>query len=278
MQRRKKKLLRAPPESSKLIEVLVALNRVHKRDDLIGWADGQLSDLIDFSSMACLLAEPYGKSYRVRDVIASGTVIDCLGAGDDGIPFDDGASGVAPNGTRRPHRDNAIAQASHALIGRWMQDRGAVRVGVTAARGGETDVAPLFDCFAVDSIAMHGVKEAFSGSATFFMLGAGGPLQANALDTLELIMPSLHMARQRIYRTDRAQRPTGLTVGLTAREIKVLAMIADGKTDEESARSTGRSVHTIKNQVRHVVAKLGAKNRTQAVLLALHHDLLCVDD
>lgn len=253
----------------------MALNRVSERDDLLGWAEDHLSGLIDFSSMACLLAEPHGRGFRVRDVIASRNVSHRLVK--TGAAADDAAPSPGDGPSRPSHWDNGVVEASTVLIDHWMRERCALQLGDATPldQGRWSRVAPLLGCFDVDAIAVHGVKEAFSGHATFVMLGTprSAP-EAAALDVLELIMPSLHVARQRIYRSERAQCGRGPAVGLTPREIKILSLIAEGHTDEEAACRTGRSVHTIKNQVRHVVAKLGAKNRTHAVLLAQHHGLL----
>lgn len=273
----------SPEASSGLVKILTALQQVADRQQLLDWADAHLRRMVDFSSMACLMAEPHGRGFRIRDVIATGDVMHCMTVVEEA----DAAAAERPTpDTPPPGRGSgwhvAIADASHALIDRWMRDRCALQMSLSANRsggGGGADVAPLLDCFGVETIALHGVKEAFSGSATFLLLGAarGGSLDPLALQVLDLVMPALHLARQRIYRGDRALGQHGSTVGLTAREIKILAMVAEGKTDEEAARSTGRSVHTIKNQVRHLVTKLGARNRAHAVLIAHHHDLLHVD-
>ncbi len=242
--------------------------------------------------MACLLAEPHGRSFRIRDVIASGEVMHCMDLVETADAADDRGLAAATTAVASGNDDDsspidhlsqwdlAIVNALHGLIDRWMKDRCALQMSVATGVGSSVDVGPLLDCFSVGAVALHGVKDVFSGSATFFLVGASADaaLDSNALEVLELLMPSLHIARQRIYRTDRSLGQHRSMVGLTAREIKVLAMIADGKTDEETARTTGRSVHTIKNQVRHLITKLGAKNRTQAVLIAARHDLLDAGD
>ena len=147
-------------------------------------------------------------------------------------------------------QDSGAALASIALMDRWVRERRALRVDATDPDSavGSGRLAPLLEGLGVDALAIHGVKEAFSGSATFFVLGtvARNGEEPVDLDFLELIMPSLHVARQRIYRCERAQGLRQFAVGLTAKEARVLSLIASGMTDEEAARETGRSVHTIK--------------------------------
>jgi LuxR family maltose regulon positive regulatory protein len=60
-------------------------------------------------------------------------------------------------------------------------------------------------------------------------------------------------------------RPAGLVEQLTARELEVLAMVAAGRSNQDIARQLVISLDTVKKHVSHVLAKLGAVNRTEAV-------------
>ena len=61
---------------------------------------------------------------------------------------------------------------------------------------------------------------------------------------------------------------------LTAREIEVLEHVALGKTNREIAEEFVISVGTVKNHVEHLIAKLEASDRTQAVVRALELGLI----
>jgi predicted ATPase/DNA-binding CsgD family transcriptional regulator len=67
---------------------------------------------------------------------------------------------------------------------------------------------------------------------------------------------------------------TTLPEPLTARELEVLALIADGLTNHEIARQLFIGVSTVKKHIQHIYAKLGTKNRTSAVLRARELKLL----
>jgi DNA-binding NarL/FixJ family response regulator len=56
---------------------------------------------------------------------------------------------------------------------------------------------------------------------------------------------------------------------LTHRELEVLALMKQGKTNKCIALALSLSVNTAKVHVRNVISKMGARNRTQA---ALHAD------
>jgi LuxR family maltose regulon positive regulatory protein len=60
----------------------------------------------------------------------------------------------------------------------------------------------------------------------------------------------------------------GLVEQLTSRELEVLTMLAEGKSNQAIARQLVVTLDTIKKHVSHVLGKLGAANRTEAVARA----------
>jgi len=69
-------------------------------------------------------------------------------------------------------------------------------------------------------------------------------------------------------------RPQPLVVPLSDRELDVLRLLADGFSNREIAGSLFLAEGTVKNHVTNVLAKLGARDRTQAALRARALDLL----
>jgi DNA-binding NarL/FixJ family response regulator len=67
-------------------------------------------------------------------------------------------------------------------------------------------------------------------------------------------------------------------VDLTARELEVLRLAAKGFRNKEIARLLGRTEETVKVHVKHVMAKLGATDRTEAVTLATQRGVIHLDD
>lgn len=61
---------------------------------------------------------------------------------------------------------------------------------------------------------------------------------------------------------------------LTAHEVRILGMIADGMENREIAVVLIRSRHTIDQQVKSILRKTGAANRTQAAVRAVRSGLL----
>jgi DNA-binding CsgD family transcriptional regulator len=63
---------------------------------------------------------------------------------------------------------------------------------------------------------------------------------------------------------------------LTPRESEVLALLANGASNKHIARALDISVHTAKFHVAALLAKLAARNRTDAIAIAMREGLLLV--
>jgi DNA-binding NarL/FixJ family response regulator len=66
-------------------------------------------------------------------------------------------------------------------------------------------------------------------------------------------------------------------VGLTARELEVLGLMAGGFRNNEIARLVGGSDAAVSALVRQVLEKLGARDRTEAVVSAIQRGILRLD-
>lgn len=69
------------------------------------------------------------------------------------------------------------------------------------------------------------------------------------------------------------QRPDG---HLSKRELDVLILIKDGLSNPQIAAQLKLSIKTIENHVRSILQKLGAKNRTDAVVIAVKKSLIII--
>ena len=66
-------------------------------------------------------------------------------------------------------------------------------------------------------------------------------------------------------------RPGGI---LSAREREILQMLADGHSNREVSERLVLSVETVKTHVKHILAKLEAEHRTQAVARGIRQALI----
>jgi DNA-binding NarL/FixJ family response regulator len=63
---------------------------------------------------------------------------------------------------------------------------------------------------------------------------------------------------------------------LTPAEMRVLRLIAEGDSNKEIAVRLSTSEGTIKGQIRNIMSKLGAKDRTHAAMIALKRGLIAI--
>ena len=71
----------------------------------------------------------------------------------------------------------------------------------------------------------------------------------------------------------RSAKRAPFSAGLTAREVEVLRLVAQGRSNKEIADELFIAQKTARNHVERVYAKLGVNNRTQATLAAIDRGL-----
>lgn len=90
---------------------------------------------------------------------------------------------------------------------------------------------------------------------------------------LELIVSAAHVMAAG-YRLERAEPAASPHVALTPRERQVLTLIVDGAPNKMIARSLAISDRTAKFHVAAIFAKLHARNRAEAVAIAIREGLV----
>jgi DNA-binding NarL/FixJ family response regulator len=125
------------------------------------------------------------------------------------------------------------------------------------------------------------VYEALRAGASGFLLKDAPPEQLiGAIHTLAageaLIAPAI--TKRLIEQFARTAPPPGSSAAalaaLTPREVEVLALIARGLSNHEIAAEFVLSEATVKTHVKRVLAKLGLRDRVQAVVLAYESGLV----
>jgi DNA-binding NarL/FixJ family response regulator len=106
--------------------------------------------------------------------------------------------------------------------------------------------------------------------------GARGYLLKNALhrELLETIR-AVHAGRKSLSAEvsyELAEHATDDV--LTPAEIRVLRLIAEGNANKEIAEQLSVSEETVKGQVRNILSKLGAKDRTHAAMIGLKRGII----
>ena len=74
--------------------------------------------------------------------------------------------------------------------------------------------------------------------------------------------------------TDPSGLPPGPSTGLTAREVEVLALLADGLSNKEIASVLAVSPKTVMHHAAAIYRKLGVRGRSEAVVAAVKRGLV----
>lgn len=92
-----------------------------------------------------------------------------------------------------------------------------------------------------------------------------------------LIHPSVAskiLAEFSLLAQKKGKKPSWVEHDLSEREITVLKLVAEGKTNKEIANALDLSEKTVKNHVRNIFHKLQVYDRTQAAILAIRKGLI----
>ncbi|MGP7999827.1 MAG: response regulator [Streptosporangiaceae bacterium] len=179
--------------------------------------------------------------------------------------------------------DEAVAMAADLLPDIVLMDLRMPRCdGVEAtrllrARMPETKVVVL-TTYADDRSVISALR---AGARGYLTKDAGGAEIRHALrqilDNQAVIDPAVqhHVVDAIATGSPAPGRPplSPLPAGLTPREAEVLSLIATGMSNSEIAEQLVVSEGTVKSHINHLLAKIGARDRAQAVTFAYQHGL-----
>ena len=232
-------------EQEYLLHAIEAALPVRDARQFFLWTQGQFQALLPHQIMVCL---QFGAQDELQHVeCVHSTVLDAgllarLGNRDDGLAL------------RLTHACRAAARLPAML------DAGphAGPQPLAAFQGELRDLG-------LDNMLIHGT-ERLPGGATFFVLfGLPHRPQARHAYFLELLLPHLHMAMQRIGGQQAQARVGTLSRPVSAREAEILHWVREGKSNEEIGLILGISGLTVKNHLQRLYRLLGVSNRAHAI-------------
>lgn len=93
--------------------------------------------------------------------------------------------------------------------------------------------------------------------------------------TKDILNPMmLNIGKENIKYENKSVNVSGINVSLSEREIKIAAMIVDGKDNKEIGASLFIAEGTVKNIITEIISKLQLKDRTQLAVYAVKNGLV----
>jgi len=211
-------------EQEYLLHALEGGHRIATQRELFLWSQGALQALLPHGVLLCIQLDEQGRARKV-DCVHS-TVL----APSERALLCDPVQGPAP-----------------AWLRQWQQ-------------GGLQPLA--LQAGAMGHGLMHGSGPLAAGGSAFVLLGL--PREAGFRDSwlLQLLLPYLHLALQRIAAAVQAPAPTP---AVSPRQAEILQWLREGKSNEEIGRLLGISALTVKNHLQRLYRQLGVSNRAHAV-------------
>jgi DNA-binding NarL/FixJ family response regulator len=111
----------------------------------------------------------------------------------------------------------------------------------------------------------HLANTALQAGASAYVARTAGP---------EQLMRAVDAALAQESFVDPAVPPPGSRGKLTRRQREILQRLANGESTTVAARELSLSEETIKTHTKNILARLGARNRTHAVAIALRESLI----
>ena len=144
--------------------------------------------------------------------------------------------------------------------------------GVPMPLDGHETIRALRKCEPGLGIVAHGERaERHLASAA---LQAGASAYVSRMASAEQLKLAVRAALAQESFVDPAVPRRGSRGKLTGRQREILQLLANGESTTVAARELDLSEETIKTHTKNVLARLGARNRTHAVAIALRESLI----
>jgi len=121
-------------------------------------------------------------------------------------------------------------------------------------------------------IVAHGDRAERHLATAALQAGASAYLSRTA--STEELLRAVNAALSEERFVDPAVPPRGSRGKLTKRQREILQLLANGGSTTVAARQLDLSEETVKTHTKHALARLGARNRTHAVAIALRDSLI----
>jgi transcriptional regulator EpsA len=241
-------LIKTRADLDVLLVNLEAGIKVKSRPDFFSWVQGVFQGVLGHEIMICAIAEGFGRGYRA-DVMSS-------------LPMEEERiAALCERGGGFVYRVMALwEQLGRKAV--YLHSRG--RLG-SADFGLGQDIERL----QLENVIAHGIPDTEGRACAFFVFAKlRQPVAERQMIGLEVMIPQLYHAWVKVCCDEGRRQFPPLPLPseiLTGREVEILNLVEQGKSNNEIARILEISHLTVKNHVQKILRKLKVQNRAQAV-------------
>lgn len=242
-------------ERAQFLEVIEHSLHICNQDDFFKWTQAELQSIFPHGKLVCGIGRLAKHGVQVRHVMGCNFPEEYIQA------------------LQRPD-----GLTSSPIIVKWMKEQQPILFEpdceeiIKSAPPGWLD---NFHRFGLVNLAAHGICDFDNHTASYFSFSCiPEPLNQRHAYLLKLLVPHLHAALTRVVSNPRFNRTSAQESKLTKREKEILQWMSSGKSNWEIAQVVGLSESTVKNHVHHILVKLHATTRAQAVAKAINLKLI----
>lgn len=243
-------------ERAVFFDVIESTMRINSQEHFCHWAETSLQRVFPHGMMACGIGHADKAGLRVQRVIGCNFPPEYLQT------------------LQRPD-----GQITIPIMERWINEQKPILFEPDAASvggGNQSEWLDNFLRFDLVNLAAHGQCDVGSQTASYFnFFRIPDRLTERHAYLLTLLIPHLHVTLARVVSNlPQMRKRVAQPALLTAREREILEWLGSGKTNWEIARIFGISEATVKNHVHHILTRLHASTRAQAVAKATEFNLI----
>jgi transcriptional regulator EpsA len=243
-------------------EIVEPTLHINSQEEFIRWTQTDLQRLFPHGKLVCGVGRVCKNSVHIRHVISSNFPQEYI--------------------QTLLRRDGL---ASSPILEKWLKEQQPILFDsnceepycVEIVKSAPPGWLDNFNRFELVNLAAHGLRDSDTQAASYFSFSSiPGALTQRHAYLLKLLVPHLHAALTRVVSTPQFKKlnaPKHQTK-LTQREREILQWLSTGKSNWEIAQVVGLSEATVKNHVYHIMGKLQATTRSQAVAKAISSRLI----
>lgn len=244
-------------EHDNLLEIIESAQGISTQEEFCDWMQSELQRVFPHGKFVCGIGISGKEGFQIHHAI--------------GVNFpDDYVRSL----------QQADGQVTSPIIAEWFKEKQPVLFdpeNVDAMQRMPHGWKENFHQFGLKNIAAHGVSYSADRTGSYFSFSdIPVPLNQRISRLLKLLIPHLHIALMRVVSNPSFinKQKTTTHTRLSVREVEILNWMSTGKSNWEIAQVLELSEATVRNHVHHILVKIKATSRAQAVAKAISLKLI----